>query len=125
MTEEELWTWMMDGNYPPGYPGTPEKPIPKLHRTACATLARDTDVSKWQGHDKPKKHETWPAGKRVKVVMASRFGDVGITDDLKASRGYHCRIQCVEAEFPFGGETRLLKPENLLIDIEPIKDPRE
>ncbi len=33
-----------------------------------------------------------PIGTRVKIVMASRFGDVGITDDLTAEYGYHARI---------------------------------
>lgn len=31
-------------------------------------------------------------GKRVRVVMASRFGDVGITEDLTAERGYSKRV---------------------------------
>lgn len=31
-------------------------------------------------------------GKRVRLTMASRFGDVGITDDLKADRGYKWRV---------------------------------
>lgn len=31
-------------------------------------------------------------GKRVRVVMASRLGDVGITDDLTATNGYKCRV---------------------------------
>lgn len=30
--------------------------------------------------------------KRVRLVMASRFGDVGITYDLKAERGYINRV---------------------------------
>jgi hypothetical protein len=30
--------------------------------------------------------------KRVRVVMASRFGDVGITRDLKAESGYDWRV---------------------------------
>lgn len=32
-------------------------------------------------------------GKRVRVVMASRFGDVGITPDLKAEYGYKKRVE--------------------------------
>lgn len=32
------------------------------------------------------------AGKRVRVVMASRFGDVGITSDLSAEHGYDKRV---------------------------------
>lgn len=31
-------------------------------------------------------------GKRVKIVMASRFGDVGITSDLEARNGYSLRL---------------------------------
>lgn len=33
-----------------------------------------------------------PVGTRVRLVMASRFGDVGITKDLKANRGYEARV---------------------------------
>lgn len=31
-------------------------------------------------------------GKRVRVVMASRFGDVGITENLQAENGYSKRV---------------------------------
>lgn len=31
-------------------------------------------------------------GKRVRVVMASRFGDVGITERLDVERGYNKRV---------------------------------
>lgn len=31
-------------------------------------------------------------GKRVKIVMASRFGDVGITENLSAKNGYSKRV---------------------------------
>lgn len=31
-------------------------------------------------------------GKRVRLVMASRFGDIGITRDLNAERGYTDRV---------------------------------
>jgi hypothetical protein len=31
-------------------------------------------------------------GRRVRVVMASRFGDVGITRDLRAEHGYENRV---------------------------------
>jgi len=30
--------------------------------------------------------------KRVRVVMASRLGDVGITEDLSAAKGYSLRV---------------------------------
>lgn len=32
------------------------------------------------------------AGTRVKIVMVSRFGDVGITEDLNADVGYGARV---------------------------------
>ena len=35
-------------------------------------------------------------GRRVRVVMASRFGDVGITNNLKAERGYDKRVSVAE-----------------------------
>lgn len=31
-------------------------------------------------------------GKRVRVTMASRLGDVGITEDLDKEHGYHKRV---------------------------------
>jgi hypothetical protein len=55
------------------------------------------------GHSRPKPHPTLFAtyngddwlgirkGDRVRVVMASRMGDVGITKDLEASHGYQVR----------------------------------
>ncbi len=33
----------------------------------------------------------FPVGTRVKIVMVSRFGDVGITDDLSKDHGYEVR----------------------------------
>jgi hypothetical protein len=36
--------------------------------------------------------EDFGKGTRVRVVMASRFGDVGITTDLSAVRGYMARV---------------------------------
>ena len=35
-------------------------------------------------------------GNQVRVVMASRFGDVGITKDLDAERGYQLRVSVEE-----------------------------
>jgi hypothetical protein len=37
-------------------------------------------------------HRTLQAGTRVRIVMVSQFGDVGITDDLTSSRGYVARV---------------------------------
>lgn len=35
-------------------------------------------------------------GQRVRVVMASRFGDVGITPDLEAENGYVARVHVAD-----------------------------
>mgnify|MGYP003704718659 CR=1 FL=1 len=37
-------------------------------------------------------YEEKPAGTTLKIVMVSRFGDCGLTDDLNAEFGYHVRI---------------------------------
>lgn len=111
ITEAQLWEWMMEGK-------TKNFPHSIIHRTALATLARNTTISKWQGHDKPSIEVKLSAGTRVKVVMVSRFGDVGITNDLDTEYGYHYRVQCIEGEFA----GQLLQPENLLIDIEFLPD---
>jgi hypothetical protein len=33
-----------------------------------------------------------PAGTRVKIVMVSRMGDVGVTEDLTKENGYGVRL---------------------------------
>jgi hypothetical protein len=43
-------------------------------------------------------------GKRVRVVMASRFGDLGITHDLTAEHGYELRVAVDELD-NFSGES--------------------
>jgi hypothetical protein len=65
--------------------------------------------------------KTLAQGSRVKVVMASRMGDVGLTPHLDADRGYCVRVDCVENEFM----DLVRKPQGILIDIEAIEDPRE
>lgn len=59
-----------------------------------ATLVEPVKFAKWQGHyaDPEFIVGIWPVGTPVKIVMVSRFGDVGITDDLSAVRGYHARV---------------------------------
>ena len=121
MTETQLWEWMFAGKNPPGYPDI-DQIVPE-ERRAFATLSRDITVKKWRGHGKPEKKVTWKAGTRVKVVMVSRMGDVGITDDLRAENGYSYRVNCVEGEWDVMGDGKQvipLQPENLLTNIERI-----
>ena len=139
MTEEELWNWMMEGNYPPGYPDMERPELVALERRAFATIAKDV---KYQAEVKRKVlipalirkgkttrtiTKTLKEGTRVKVNMASRMGCVGITDYLDADYGYDVRINCIEGEWDMFGDGKQmipLKPEGILIDIEPVEDSR-
>lgn len=49
----------------------------------------------------PPQSATIPVGTRVKIVMVSRFGDVGITTDLSAENGYFLRIPIDELNEKF------------------------
>jgi hypothetical protein len=44
----------------------------------------------------PECYATWKGTKRVRLVMASRFGDVGITPRLKDRNGYTARVSLDE-----------------------------
>lgn len=63
-----------------------------------ATLCEPTELQEWVDHKRDVRGEPvfeyrWvPAGTKVKIVMVSRFGDVGITDDLTAEHGYLARV---------------------------------
>lgn len=94
MTGPELWEKMMDvkarsletdekGDLKDWYPN---------YVQAFATVNEDTPYSIWNGHNKPSTDGTMPKGTRVRVVMASRFGDVGITRSLHRSTGYERRV---------------------------------
>lgn len=61
-----------------------EKCMGNICARAFATLGKDIDA----------KHLNlfWKKGTRVKVVMVSRFGDMGLTTKLDAEFGYSIRI---------------------------------
>lgn len=60
----------------PGHGHLSKEPFPKLFATY--------DGEDWRGYTK---------GDRVRVVMASRMGDVGLTKDLSAEHGYDARVE--------------------------------
>ena len=65
-----------------------------------AEITKSTTLSFYQGYwdeNEPVMvdHEI-PEGTTVKIVMWSRFGDVGITDDLEADFGYGARVSLSE-----------------------------
>lgn len=101
MTQQELW----------------ERMFSDKRLRAFATLKHDVVLSKWNGHGANPEFTDVPMsrGSRVRVVMASRFGDVGITDDLTAIHGYHLRVQCVGYESKMCGP---ITPDDTLEDIE-------
>lgn len=47
------------------------------------------------------KKKVLPSGTRVKIVMVSRLGDVGITDILTAETGYSLRVYLANLETQF------------------------
>lgn len=59
-------------------------------------LQKDTKVSYYEGYWKDgepvMRDKMLPKGTTVKIVMASRFGDVGVTEDLSLERGYGVRL---------------------------------
>ena len=73
----------------------PDKGIQHTH--AYVTITRPLVLKKWNGKHHPSveanmTYEEKPAGTTLKIVMVSRFGDCGLTDDLNAEFGYHVRV---------------------------------
>ena len=46
----------------------------------------------WNKDNRVEEKKVLSIGTRVRIVMVSRFGDVGITDDLTTEHGYHLRV---------------------------------
>jgi len=55
-------------------------------------VKEDTTFSIWDHKTRESTEKIIPAGTTVRIVMVSRFGDVGITHDLETEVGYHARI---------------------------------
>ena len=71
------------------------------HQPECwpfhyATLSRPVTMSVYRGYweDGEPAMDTYevPAGTVLRIVMASRFGDVGVTDRLEDETGYGARV---------------------------------
>lgn len=91
MNEEELWNWMRDDLNSQEF------------RHATAILKRDIRVLN---------SGIWPKGTKVKVIMASKFGDIGITKDLNTDFNYSYRSQAVSHDN--------YSPADLLDEITPL-----
>lgn len=65
---------------------------------AYCTTTGPMILRKWDGIRRDAKgeaieiEEVIPAGTTLKIVMVSRLDDFGVTDDLTATHGYHCRL---------------------------------
>lgn len=80
--------------YPQDYSWAPHKPETWTYKFAY--LKNPIDMQHYNGRwkDGHAQFDTVPcaAGTRVKIVMVSRFGDVGITENLAAETGYGARV---------------------------------
>ena len=65
---------------------------PALFANLKADVLGEEYRGTWSGKGPDMRPVPMKAGQRVRVVMASRFGDVGITPNLKATRGYVTRV---------------------------------
>lgn len=59
-----------------------------------AKTTKDFEMSSWNGTHPVNENTTkhiCKAGSRVRVWMVSRFGDIGVTDNLETPKGYDVR----------------------------------
>lgn len=85
-----------------GHPGdlgwVPHHPETWVYR--YAKLRKPIDMrhytGRWEGNAPQFNTVSCPAGQTVKIVMVSRLGDIGITEDLSADVGYGARVQLEE-----------------------------
>jgi hypothetical protein len=67
---------------------------------AYVTTVKQVELKCWNGkHPYESNHivKKIPVGTTLKIVMVSRFGDCGLTDDLAAEMGYHLRVNFDDA----------------------------
>lgn len=72
-----------------------------------AKTTRDLEMSSWNGKhpvDKNITNHVCKSGTKVRVWMVSRFGDVGVTDNLQNPKGYNIRgldadVDLIDYEF--------------------------
>lgn len=84
----------------------------KLHdMMVTATLKKDVDAVE----------RTIPAGTRVRIVMVSRFGDVGITDQLDHT-GYCARVGSYKDEKDVRNPGNIEDLFDDLTGIDPVMD---
>lgn len=80
--------------YPQNYNWVPHKPETWTYKFAYLKnpIEMQHYIQRWQDGQPQFDKVACAAGTRVKIVMVSRFGDVGITEDLLAENGYGARV---------------------------------
>ena len=78
-------------------------PSPKLFATMAKDVMGGHFTGEWKGDAPDFRPAPLRAGQLVRVVMASRMGDVGITPDLEAEHGYVARVSVADL-MGFGAE---------------------
>jgi hypothetical protein len=71
------------------------------HLTAYCTSTVPIQFQRWNKRHPVAENitfDTVPAGTTLKIVMVSRLGDVGLTDDLTAEYGYQVRVYPEDGE---------------------------
>jgi len=64
-------------------------------KSAYCAATKPIELHKWNGRHPVEENEeivTVLPGSTLKIVMVSRFGDCGLTDDLEAKNGYGTRV---------------------------------
>lgn len=94
-TGEELWRLMFDSQQLWKKRG-PDGSYPKAQDCrkvqAIAVLTKPLVYLTWGSTTRPGKPVTLPEGTEVRVVMASRFGDLGLSKNLSSTNGYFVRV---------------------------------
>lgn len=69
---------------------------PETWKYHFASLRKPVEMwhykSQWVGNEPKFDKIMCDAGTRVRIVMVSRFGDVGVTEDLTRENGYGARL---------------------------------
>jgi len=65
------------------------------HKNAYCTTTQELELVDWNGkHPYEENIKTYkvPVGTIMKIVMISRFADIGLTDELNVKYGYKIRV---------------------------------
>jgi hypothetical protein len=81
--------------FPSDHGWVPHRPATWKYKYASLREAGEMHhfTGDWEGGKPKMRIVPLPPGSRVRIVMVSRMGDVGITDDLNSPQGYGMRVR--------------------------------